>query len=286
MALPINENFEQANAFPNTQTQPIQIPIAGAPGKSAYDMAVAKGFTGTQAEWMASLQGEQGTQGETGNTGERGETGHSGSKGEKGEAGEVGPIGPQGPAGEKGERGETGPKGETGERGEQGLIGPTGLRGIQGDRGERGEIGLNGPRGLIGEKGDRGEVGPVGPKGETGNVGPAGGSGPQGPVGFTGSIGPEGPRGPSGATILGTVNFSRTAVLAITAGLQTWTLTGVPGILANDNILLFPVSPLPAGYAIHNVVATGAGALSVTYTGPLLALGASFSIPCRVVALR
>lgn len=39
-------------------------------GSSAYDIAVANGFVGTEAEWLASLKGEQGEQGEQGPAGE------------------------------------------------------------------------------------------------------------------------------------------------------------------------------------------------------------------------
>lgn len=35
----------------------------GDPGKSAYQIAVENGFVGTEAEWLASLQGPQGTPG-------------------------------------------------------------------------------------------------------------------------------------------------------------------------------------------------------------------------------
>ena len=35
----------------------------GANGKSAYELAVANGFTGTEAEWVASLQGKDGVDG-------------------------------------------------------------------------------------------------------------------------------------------------------------------------------------------------------------------------------
>ena len=38
----------------------------GATGLSAYEVAVAGGYTGTEAEWVASLKGEKGDQGETG----------------------------------------------------------------------------------------------------------------------------------------------------------------------------------------------------------------------------
>lgn len=35
----------------------------GAPGKSAYEIAVENGFSGTETEWLASLEGEDGTDG-------------------------------------------------------------------------------------------------------------------------------------------------------------------------------------------------------------------------------
>lgn len=40
----------------------------GADGESAYDIAVANGFVGTELEWLDSLVGEQGPQGETGDS--------------------------------------------------------------------------------------------------------------------------------------------------------------------------------------------------------------------------
>ncbi|MEO5291911.1 GH25 family lysozyme [Limosilactobacillus sp. WILCCON 0053] len=41
---------------------------AGADGKSAYEVAVANGYTGTQAQWLASLKGADGTPGKDGQT--------------------------------------------------------------------------------------------------------------------------------------------------------------------------------------------------------------------------
>lgn len=46
----------------------------GAAGASAYDLAVANGFEGTEAEWLASLVGPQGDKGDTGATGADGYT--------------------------------------------------------------------------------------------------------------------------------------------------------------------------------------------------------------------
>lgn len=41
---------------------------AGADGKSAYEVAVANGYTGTQAQWLASLKGTDGAPGKDGQT--------------------------------------------------------------------------------------------------------------------------------------------------------------------------------------------------------------------------
>ena len=51
-------------------------------GTSAYEIAVANGFSGSEAAWLESLKGERGTkgeQGEQGNQGERGEQGEPGA---------------------------------------------------------------------------------------------------------------------------------------------------------------------------------------------------------------
>jgi hypothetical protein len=69
----------------------------GPEGKSAYQVAVANGFTGTEEEWLQSLKGEQG------------------------------PVGPQGPQGPQGPEGPQGPQGEPGPQGEQGPAGPNNI---------------------------------------------------------------------------------------------------------------------------------------------------------------
>jgi len=68
----------------------------GAPGASAYEIAVSAGFIGDAAAWLASLVGPAGPKGPTGATGP------------KGAAGPVGPTGPEGPQGPAGERGADG----------------------------------------------------------------------------------------------------------------------------------------------------------------------------------
>nr|MDH3075791.1 hypothetical protein [Bacillus velezensis]MDH3135732.1 hypothetical protein [Bacillus velezensis] len=56
-------------------------------GKSAYDIAVDNGFSGTVEEWLASLKGEKG---DTGAKGDKGDTGATGAKGATGAAGKDG----------------------------------------------------------------------------------------------------------------------------------------------------------------------------------------------------
>ncbi|AXH66314.1 hypothetical protein SEA_SATIS_155 [Streptomyces phage Satis] len=63
----------------------------GADGKSAYEVAVEEGFTGTVDEWLASLVGEPGPQGIQG---------VPGADGEDGAQGETGPQPPLGDAGD------------------------------------------------------------------------------------------------------------------------------------------------------------------------------------------
>ncbi|QXW55175.1 hypothetical protein KXY09_11165 [Bacillus velezensis] len=59
-------------------------------GKSAYDIAVDNGFSGTVEEWLASLKGEKGNTGAKGATGDKGEKGNTGAKGATGATGKDG----------------------------------------------------------------------------------------------------------------------------------------------------------------------------------------------------
>ena len=79
----------------DTGTQGIQ-GDTGADGKSAYEIWLENGHSGSEADFLASLVGPQGA------------TGEQGPKGDTGETGPKGDTGPQGP------QGATGPKGDTG----------------------------------------------------------------------------------------------------------------------------------------------------------------------------
>lgn len=177
----------------------------GPAGKSAYQVAVANGFQGTETEWLASLRGPQGPQGADG---------PQGPKGEEGKQGERGPQGPQGKEGkpfqiakvylsisqmnanfstDEVEIGEfvvieTGNVNDEDNaklfrKGEKSYVYFTDLSGAQG---------IQGPQGPQGIQGEKGEVGPQGPKGNTGLQGPQGQQGPKGADGKDGANGKDG----------------------------------------------------------------------------------------------
>lgn len=74
----------------------------GVDGKSAYEIAVDNGYTGTEQAWLASLKGDKGDTGEPGAAGEKGEPGE---KGDTGAAGKDGRDGTDGAAGRDGANG-------------------------------------------------------------------------------------------------------------------------------------------------------------------------------------
>lgn len=121
----------------------------GDTGTSAYQHALNNGFIGTEAEWLASLEGPQGPKGDTGDVGPQGDTGPQGEQGIQGIDGVDGDsaydiavnngfVGTEaewlasleGPQGPKGDTGDTGPQGE---QGETGPAGPSVWGGISGD---------------------------------------------------------------------------------------------------------------------------------------------------------
>lgn len=120
---------------------PSAITVIGEQGDSAYQVAVANGFIGTEADWLQSLVGPQGPQGLPGNQGPKGDTGPAGPQGPHGLQGVEGPqgdVGPQGPVGLQGVKGDTG---DTGATGPQGPAGANGLTGPKGDTGAAGAAG-------------------------------------------------------------------------------------------------------------------------------------------------
>jgi hypothetical protein len=63
-------------------------------GKSAYELAVSGGYSGTQSQWLASLVGPKGDKGDTGDTGPQGPAGTNGTNGTNGATGPAGPMYP------------------------------------------------------------------------------------------------------------------------------------------------------------------------------------------------
>lgn len=140
--------------------------LAGDDGQSAYALAVEKGYVGTEEEWLISLIGEAGKDAR----GEKGDTGANGKS-----AYEL--------AVESGFEGDMalwlaslmGPKGETGPQGEAGAAGKSAYEiavsyGYDGSE-EDWLASLKGETGAKGEKGDKGDKGNRGDKGDTGETG-------------------------------------------------------------------------------------------------------------------
>lgn len=163
----------------------------GQPGKSAYELAVDQGFSGTESQWLESLKkGPAGPQGQPGKDGKNGIDGKDGKSAyelakEQGFAGTesewlkslVGPEGHQGP------------QGLPGKDGKNGIEGPQGPQGLPGKDGKDGKDGLTPtfkfspvvtlPSGSEAKAGltnnDDGSYTinlsiPAGPKGETGGI--------------------------------------------------------------------------------------------------------------------
>lgn len=170
----------------------------GEDGKSAYEIWLEAGNTGTVDDYLESLKGEKGDKGDQGIQGIQGEKGVQGEKGDKGDTGEAGPQGPQGETGPQGEQGVQGIQGETGPAGPQGETGAVGPQGPQGEKGDTGDTGPEGPQGIQGIQGEKGETGEQGPQGIQGEQGPQGETGPQGEKGDAGPQGPQGEQGVQG----------------------------------------------------------------------------------------
>ena len=88
----------------------------GANGKSAYELAVAAGFTGTEAEWLASLKGAKGDDGSKGDDGADGKSAY-----ELAVAAGFAGTEAEWLASLKGDKGDGGDKGEDGDKGNDGV---------------------------------------------------------------------------------------------------------------------------------------------------------------------
>ena len=92
------ESNEDTNAFTDAEKEklalfdPDEPGPEGPQGQSAYDVAVANGFIGTEVDWLTSLIGSQGP---AGATGPQGPQGPQGVQGPQGLTGDTGPQGPR-----------------------------------------------------------------------------------------------------------------------------------------------------------------------------------------------
>ena len=149
----------------------------GIEGISAYQIWLNEGNTGTESDFITSLQGSQGIAGTNGIDGINGATGAQGI---------------------------------AGTNGIDGINGATGSQGIAGTNGIDGINGATGPTGLQGATGSTGATGSQGIAGTNGTNGINGATGTQGPIGLTGATGPQGIQGPSGVSSL-TMNIELTS---------------------------------------------------------------------------
>jgi hypothetical protein len=173
----------------------------GSDGQSAYAIAVTAGFTGSQAEWLASLKGADGTSfsflGSFANAAALPTGDHTGKSATTLDTEHIylyvtgtgwvdnGPIGVQGPQGFKGDKGDTGAAGESAYQiaVDGGFVGDvtawlTSLKGLQGDSAYTVAVaqGFSGTQAqwlasLVGAKGDKGDTGNTGNTGNTGATG-------------------------------------------------------------------------------------------------------------------
>lgn len=153
---------------------------------SAYGIAKAHGYTGTEAEWLASLKGAAGAPGKDGKPFHWRGAWDASTSYAKLDAVEhngscyVWTDDADSTAGDEPGVDELwelcaakGAKGAKGDPGAAGAPGPQGLTGPQGPQGEKGEKGDTGPQGPQGEKGEKGDTGPQGPQGPAGSGGSA-----------------------------------------------------------------------------------------------------------------
>jgi len=211
-----------ANGFVGTEPEW----LATLEGKNAYQLAVINGYVGTQPEWIASLKGEQGDAFVYANfTPEQ----LALLKGEKGDAFVYSDFTVEQLALLKGDKGDT-PiaewagtslgfdggakvdlKGEQGIQGVQGIQGEQGIQGVQGEQGLQGDVGDTGLQGIQGITGATGPQGIQGVQGVTGNTGPAGAD--------STVAGPQGIQGIQGVQGVPGVNGADAVIGANTVGL-------------------------------------------------------------------
>jgi len=135
----------------------------GEPGASAYEVAVAAGFVGSESDWLSSLRGPKGDPGRPGEPGSEGQPGADGAPGTPGAEGEPGQDGAPGAPGSDGAPGASAYEVAV----SQGFSGPESawLLSLRGDPGADGEDGAPGAPGADGQDGAPGAPGAPGSDG-------------------------------------------------------------------------------------------------------------------------
>jgi hypothetical protein len=93
----LEEQLQQSGQRRAPLTPKAVEPVKGDPGASAYEVAVANGFVGSEAAWLESLRGRDGTDGEDGES-IKGDPGPKGKDGRDGKDGKDGKDGRDAPA--------------------------------------------------------------------------------------------------------------------------------------------------------------------------------------------
>lgn len=198
----------------------------GIDGLSAYELWVANGNSGSEEDFFDSLAGVDGTPGVNGTNGVDGLSAYqiwlnAGNVGGEGDflASLVGTDGVDGAPGAC----EPGPKGDPGASGAPGIAGANGASAyeiwLSQDNVGSVEVFLASLQGLQGEPGPAGSPGPVGAVGPTG---------PAGPQGEPGPVGPTGPPGVSGSGYFG--SFYDMTNQSISSGqAAAWKFSNVTG---------------------------------------------------------
>lgn len=112
----VNINSPKVTLLANTTpgTHKLKVDKVGLNGKSAYQIWLDNGNTGTEQDFLDSLVGEPGSPGIQGPAGPQGATGATGPQGPQGATGAQGPQGIQGIQGVKGDKGDKGDQGDPG----------------------------------------------------------------------------------------------------------------------------------------------------------------------------
>ena len=87
------------------------------------------------------------------------------------------------------------------------------------------------------------------------------------------------------ATALADITITQTATAAIAAGVRTVTVAA-PGVKAGDALVALPTATVPAGYLVGQAFASAADKVKISLLAPMLAIGARYSIPCRLIRLN